>query len=211
LRGWQAGGARALLRTGPLPFRPGQADLLHLELWDGPLALLRDGGTGAYNPGPEDAWWHAHLTGTAAHNTIAFDAEDQMPRVSRFLFSHWPATGALPDGAWVRDRRGRRHARRVRAEGRRWVVEDRLGGPFRAAALRWRLAPGLWRALPDGVAGPAARLRITADAPLACALEQGWESPGYGEVRPVPVLAVRVANPVTYLTTVIELASSTMD
>ena len=205
LRGWHAAGARAFLRTGPLRFRPGQADLLHLELWDGPLALLRDGGTGAYNPAPENAWWHAHLSGTSAHNTIAFDGEDQMPRVSRFLFSHWPAMGVLPDGAWLRDRRGRRHARQVRAEGRRWVVEDRIGGPFRAAALRWRLAPGPWRALPDGAEGPAARLRISADGPFACGLEQGWESPAYGDVRPAPVLVARVGGGITNLKTVIEV------
>ena len=207
LRGWHVAGARACLRTGPLRFRPGQADLLHLDLWDGPLAVLRDGGTGAYNPAPEHAWWHAHLSGTAAHNTIAFDDEDQMPRLSRFLFSHWPATGALPDGGWLRDWRGRRHERRVRAEGRRWVVADRLGGPFREAVLRWRLAPGAWRALPDGVEGPAARLRITADAPFACALEPGWESPAYGVVRPTPVLVVRVRSPVTNLKTVIDLSA----
>ncbi|WP_431271447.1 heparinase II/III domain-containing protein [Dankookia sp. P2] len=211
LRGWQAAGARGCLRTGPLRFRPGQADLLHLELWDGPLALLRDGGTGAYNPGPAEAWWHAHLSGTAAHNTIAFDGEDQMPRVSRFLFSHWPATGALPDGAWLRDRRGRRHERRVAVQGRRWVVEDRVGGRFATAVLRWRLAPCAWRILPDGVVGPAATLRVTADAPLGCALEQGWESPGYGQIRPVPVLVVRVQQPVTNLTTVIDLPNSTVD
>jgi hypothetical protein len=100
LRGWTGeGGARALLRTGPLRFRPGHADLLHLDLWDGPLNLLRDGGTGAYNPPPDAAWWHAHLTGTAAHNTVEFDGADQMPRVSRFLFARWPDTGPLPDGA----------------------------------------------------------------------------------------------------------------
>jgi hypothetical protein len=171
------------------------------------LALLRDGGTGAYNPGPGAAWWHAHFTGTAAHNSIAFDGEDQMPRVSRFLFSHWPATGALPDGAWLRDWRGRRHARRIAVQGRRWVVEDRLGGPFREAVLRWQLAPGVWRALPDGATGPAATLRIAADGPFACALEPGWESPAYGEVRPVPVLVVRVRSRITYLTTVIDLVT----
>lgn len=205
LRGWEAAGARALLRTGPLRFRPGQADLLHLELWDGSLALLRDGGTGAYNPPPAEAWWHAHFTGTAAHNTIAFDGEDQMPRLSRFLFARWPATGALPDGAWIRDWRGRRHERRVRAEGRRWVVEDRLAGPFREAALRWRLAPGDWSLEPDGAAGPLGRLAVRADAPAGLALEQGWESPAYGVVRPVPVLVARVPSGVTNLTTVITL------
>lgn len=211
LRGWQSAGARALLRTGPLRFRPGQADLLHLELWDGPLALLRDGGSGAYNPAPEDAWWHAHFTGTAAHNTIAFDGEDQMPRVSRFLFARWPAMGALPDGAWLRDWRGRRHARRVTVAGRRWVVEDQLGGPFQAAVLRWHLAPGPWHGLPDGVAGPAATLRVSAAAPLDCALAPGWESPAYGAVRPLPVLVVRIPPGITNLRTVIDLSPSTLD
>ncbi|TCZ66089.1 heparinase II/III domain-containing protein [Roseicella aquatilis] len=206
VQGWQVDGARALLRTGPLRFRPGQADLLHLDLWDGPLALLRDGGTGAYNPPAEAGWWHAHFTGTTAHNTIAFDDEDQMPRLSRFLFARWPECGPLPDGAWLRDWRGRRHARRVRAEGRRWVVEDRVGGPFREAVLRWRLCPGDWRAVPGGVAGPAARIEVAADAPLSCALEPGWESPAYGSVVPAPVLTARVRAPVRCLTTVITLA-----
>ncbi len=206
LRGWHAAGARAFLRTGPLRFRPGQADLLHLDLWDGPRALLRDGGTGAYNPPPGAAWWHAHFTGTAAHNTIAFDGEDQMPRLSRFLFARWPATGTLPEGGWLRDWRGRRHERRVRPEGRRWVVEDRIAGPFREAVLRWRLAPGEWHAVRDGVEGPLGRISVTADVPVDHALEQGWESPAYGEVRPVPVLCARVTPPVTNLTTVIDIS-----
>lgn len=210
-RGWRAGPARALLRTGAprLRFRPGQADLLHLDLSDGPLAVLRDGGTGSYNAPPGEAWWHAHFTGTAAHNTIAFDDADQMPRAGRFLFLRWPRTGLLPDGAWIRDHRGNRHARRVRhdAGGRAWTVEDEVTGPFRTLALRWRLAPDLaWEATADGAAGPAGRISLSADAPLAIALEQGWESPAYGEVRPAPVLVARAAAPVSRLASVISLA-----
>jgi hypothetical protein len=194
--GWQEGGARAFLRTGPLRFRPGHADLLHLDLWDGPLNLLRDGGTGAYNPGPGTEWWHSHLSGTAGHNTVEFDGADQMPRLSRFLFAQWPRTGPLPDGAWLRDFRGNRQDRVIRAEGRRWRVEDRLSGPFRQAVLRWRLAPAAWRATPDGAESPLARLCITADAPLECRLEQGWESPAYGVVQEVTIMVTRFRAPV---------------
>ena len=208
LRGWRGeGGARALLRTGPLRFRPGHADLLHLDLWDGALNLLRDGGTGAYNPPSDAPWWHAHLTGTAAHNTIEFDGADQMPRVSRFLFARWPETGRLPDGASMRDHRGNHHARSVRREGRTWLVEDRVSGGFARLALRWRLAPAAWRETADGLEAPVARLSVTADAPLLRALEAGWESPAYGEVRAAPVLVARAEAPVSRLLTRIELPS----
>jgi len=205
LRGWSGDGARALLRTGPLRFRPGHADLMHFDLWDGPLNLLRDGGTGAYNPPPDAAWWHAHLTGTAAHNTVQFDGADGMPHAGRFLFSHWPDTGRLPDGAWTRDRRGNRHARTVRREGRTWLVEDRVSGGFARLALRWRLAPGGWRPTADGAESPMARLGVSADAPLARSVEAGWESPAYGEVRAALVLVARAAAPVSRLVTRIEL------
>jgi len=199
------GAAWAMLRTGPLRFRPGHADLLHLDLWDGTRNVLRDGGTGAYNPPPEDSWWHAYFTGTAAHNTVAFDDRDQMPRVGRFLFAQWPATGALPEGAWLRDHRGCRHARTVLVAGRRWTIEDRLDGPFRTATLRWRLADDAWRQVPDGVTAADTRIRITADALLTVSLESGWVSPTYGVVVRCPVLVARAAAPVSHLTTTIVL------
>lgn len=204
--GLSCAGAHALLRTGhPLRFRPGHADLLHLELRDGPLFLLRDGGTGAYNPPREHIWWHAHFTGTAAHNTLAFDGEDQMPRAGRFLFARWPRTVALPDGAACTDHRGRTHARTLAVEGRTWRIEDRVAGPFREIVVRWRLAPGDWTPTPDGVRGPLAHLAAQADAPLEAALVQGWESPAYGVVRPAPVLELRARAPVSRIFTVLRL------
>src|SRR5690606_6947636 len=74
--GWEVAGARALLRTGPLRFRPGQADLMHLELWDGAMPILTDAGTGAYNPAPTHRWWLDYFPSAAAHNTITFDGQE---------------------------------------------------------------------------------------------------------------------------------------
>lgn len=207
--GWMGetrGALSVLLRTGaPLRFRPAQADLLHVDLWHGETALLRDGGTGAYNPPPGCAWWTDALAGTAGHNTVAFDGEDQMPRVARFLFARWPACRALPDGAALRDWRGRRHERRVTLTARRLTVEDRVAGPFDTVTLRWRLAPEEWRLTEIGVEGPGARIAVTADAPHHLRLVQGWESPAYGVVVPAPVLEVAARAPVTRLATVLEL------
>ncbi|MDB5413169.1 MAG: heparinase [Rubritepida sp.] len=187
--GRSSGRGRAVLRTGPLRFRPNHSDLLHLDIWDGPLNLLRDGGTGAYNPA--DPAWLPYFQGTAAHNTIGFDSEDQMPRLGPFLLARWPETGALPDGGWIRDHRGRTHAREVFAAPEGFRVEDRIGGPFRDAVLRWRLAPGDWRLTEDGVEGPAARLRVTADAPFDLRLGENLESLAYGKVGPAPLLEAR--------------------
>jgi hypothetical protein len=206
-RGWRQGRAQALLRTGPLRFRPGQADLLHLDLWNGPVNLLRDAGTGAYNPPPGQGWWADHFPAAAAHNLILFDEVEPMPRAGRFLLARWVATEALPDGAATRDSRGNRHARRIRPGPAEWAVEDSVSGPFSRLALRWHLAPGFWRLTGDGVEGSAARLALAGDAPLTLTLEQRWESPAYGVVRPIPCLVARTQAPATRILTRIILAS----
>ncbi|MFD1108381.1 heparinase II/III-family protein [Pseudoroseomonas ludipueritiae] len=203
--GWRRDGAHALLRTGPLRFRPGQADLLHFELWDGATPVLTDAGTGAYNPAPADRWWLAYFSSAAAHNTITFDEREPMPRAGRFLHARWPRLTPLPDGAALRDAHGHRHARRVSAEGRLWRVRDEVGGGFSTMALRWRLGPGAWRATPDGATGPA-RISITGDAPLTLRLEEGWESPAYGKARRCTLLVARAAAPLRWIETEVGLA-----
>lgn len=193
LLGVTGGRLRGVLRTGPLRFRPNHADLLHLDVWDGPLNLLRDGGTGAYNPA--ERWWLSHLQGTAAHNTVGFDGVDQMPRVGPFLFARWPRMTPLPHGAVLRDHRGRIHSREVTALPDGLRVADRLDGPFAEAVLRWRLAPGVWSLTGDGAALGRHRLALAADVPLSFVLTNGWESLAYGEVTPCPVLEARVRAP----------------
>jgi len=195
--GWEGDGVQAVLRAGPLRFRPGQADLLHLDLRVDGQPLLPDAGSPSYNP-PEGAPWAGYFERTAAHNAVAFDEDgpwggDQMPRVGRFLFARWPRVLALPDGAALANRRGNRHARRVAREGRRLIVEDALSGPFRSAVLRWRLGgPGPWRRTEAGAEAPGTTLTLTADRPLSLTVEAGWDSPAQGVARPIPVLAARV-------------------
>lgn len=201
-----AGGARGVLRTGvPLRFRPGQADLLHFDLWDGNENLLRDGGSGAYLPPPGFDWWQRMLAGGLGHNLITFDDAEPMPRLGPFLFGRWPRCRAIPDGAKTRDWRGNRHARRVECRGRLWRVEDQVRGDFRRLALRWRLCPGDWQRIPDGVEGAKARIMLSADAPFSLELIRGWESPAYGRVEPSPVLELRANRPIGRIFTDIAL------
>ena len=81
-------------------------------------------------------------------------------------------------------------------------VEDRLGGRFGGAVLRWRLAPGPWTATADGAALGPHRLSLAADAPLVLTLAEGWESLAYGVVTRCPVLEARLAAPCTVTTLV---------
>jgi hypothetical protein len=199
---WREGPVLAVLRTGPLRFRPGQADLLHLTLMQGGQALIRDGGTGAYNPAAP-WWWHA-IHGACAHNAAVFDDREPMPRAGRFLLAGWPRLEDCEDGAAATDRFGNHQRRQVAVEGRVWTVTDTLRGPFRRAAFHWRLAPGRWELGEDGVVGEALAIRIAADAPFTLRLAAGWESPAYGSVRPAPVLMVRLAAPVGRVVTTLE-------
>ncbi len=84
-------------------------------------------------------------------------------------------------------------------------TEDRLAGRFATVALRWRLAPAEWRATAAGAASALGCIAIAGDAPLACTIETGWESPAYGEVVPVPVLVARASASITRIETIISL------
>ena len=84
-------------------------------------------------------------------------------------------------------------------------MEDRLGGNFRRVALRWRLCPGDWRRIPDGLESPKARITLAADAPFSLELIRGWESPAYGRVEAAPVLELRANRPISRIFTEIAL------
>lgn len=66
--------------------RPSHADQLHFDLWWHGLNIARDAGTYLYNVDPP---WDNALTHTAVHNTVSVDGQEQMKRVSRFLYLDW--------------------------------------------------------------------------------------------------------------------------
>lgn len=201
--GWSAGPAAAVLRAGPLRFRPFQADLLHLSLRHGATWVIRDGGTGSYDPPAE--WWWPMLAGAAGHNAPVFDGQEPMPRAGRFLLARWPRIAARPEGAALRDARGNAVERSIRLDPGLCTVRDALRGPFRRVAWHWRLCPGHWRLTERGAEGAAAAIELAADAPLRLELRDGWESPAYGAVAAVPVLRVEADAPVSRLLTRIRL------
>lgn len=191
------GEAMAMLRYPRFRFRPSQADALHVDLWLGGRNLLRDGGSFSYNT---EAEWLNYFGGVRSHNTIEFDDQPQMPRLSRFLLGDWIATDTSgPTGkgfaASYQSRAGWRHEREIQLDTHLTVI-DTVAGFARDARLRWRLAPGDWR-IEDGVVTDGQhRLAVSADVPItAFELKSGWESRHYLERTPLPVLEVVIRQP----------------
>jgi hypothetical protein len=197
------GPVMAMLRYPRFRFRPSQADALHLDFWQGGDNLLRDAGTYSYNT---QAHWLNYFGGTAGHNTVQFDEQDQMPRLGRFLFGDWLKTlrmeplredaAAASFAAGYRDSQGASHLRRVSLGVAHLRVVDEIAGFARKAVLRWRLAPGRWTLegcrLTDGVQ----TLTVQASMPVVrCELVEGWESRQYLEKTALPVLEVEVQEP----------------
>jgi hypothetical protein len=76
----------AFMRCGAFRHRPGQADLLHVDLWWRGQNIAVDAGTTSYNAPPP---WDNPLARTIYHNTAAVDGRDQMERAGRFLWLPW--------------------------------------------------------------------------------------------------------------------------
>jgi len=76
----------AFVRCGTFHRRPGQADMLHVDLWWRGQNIACDAGTYSYNAAPP---WNNPLAHSAYHNTVTVDGLDQMERVTKFLWLPW--------------------------------------------------------------------------------------------------------------------------
>ena len=206
------GGGHATLRRGgwsvffkypSYAFRPRHCDALHLDLWHGDLNLCGDSGTYSYSGDPA---LQEYFQSTAAHNTVAFDDHDQMPRLGRFLRGEWLVAEGIAtageEGAdpgievSYRDYRGCRHARQVQVAADAVVVTDRVAGFQARAILHWHLSPGNWTLEAGRLVGPAVILTWSADVPVVRAeLETGQRSRYYLHREEIPVLEIELGEP----------------
>ena len=187
------GDIRVYMRLPGTRFRPHQADALHVDIWRGSQNLVGDAGTYSY----AEAGWD-YFPSTAAHNTIEFDARDQMPRIGRFLFGEWLQRGivsidasAIMASASYTDHQGAKHQRTVQIKGDQIFVEDRISGVFDIATIRWRPASDAVRISTDG--GKASYIE-----------EKGLASLYYQLEEPVKVNAAKLSGEGTF-STVIEI------
>lgn len=179
--------------------RAGHADGLHLDLWRGAENWLVDGGTYSYFSRDEST---AAVSGVWGHNTIAFDAQDQMERRARFIYAGWPhnvygefvpSDDSIAVEARMTDFRGCVHRRRVAATPRVWTITDTASGPAREAALSWRLRNTSWkRSTANRWTSDGATITLMSSGGIeGIAYTTMATSPRYGRLQHYPALSAR--------------------
>ncbi len=181
--------------------RPAHADIFHFDLWSNGENILRDSGTFSYAASESLQYY---FSGTASHNTIQFDAHDQMPHLGRFLFGDWikpSSVGTLVvsnemqswSGSYV-DHDGCFHKRTVCLKDNIWEIDDEIEGYKKSAVLRWRLKPGDWHIEGSRCRCDNIMIEVSSDTCFnRLEVVEGLESRHYYEKNNIPVLEVEVA------------------
>lgn len=118
-------------------FRFATCDALHLDIWYKGKNILGDSGSYSYNAGEKSQDFES----VSAHNTVQFGEEEQMPKISRFLYGAWLKAKAINfsdvgEEIWTceasyTDYRKNTHKRMVHWESslKRLTVIDQLDSP----------------------------------------------------------------------------------
>lgn len=126
-------------------FRPGSCDAFHLDLWVNDENQLLDSGSFSYNAGEKTALYKS----VAAHNTIQFGSQEQMPKLSRFLYGNWIKIDANPKlsiteneiefEASYTDYCDNKHKRNIRylIKENKIIVLDEVSSTIKNKTLRW--------------------------------------------------------------------------
>ena len=220
----------AMTRCHSFRNRPGQADMLHLDLWWRGLNLLRDSGTFRYYDPPERR--NEYFLSTAAHNTVTLAGQSQMVKGPRFqwfslarsrFLGHWRQgdLDVLAGEHYGYRRLPSRavHRRTICRMGEDcWlIVDDVLGRGAERADLHWHLPDCPAELTASAVrlataAGPVG-LEVACSAPgMECILRRGadepdrmgWQSLYYGLREPAWTLraSVTAALPLRFISMV---------
>lgn len=183
--------------------RPGQCDMLHVDLWYRGINVFRD--AGSYRYYHADPAVKGYYYSVAAHNTLQVGQAEQMTKGPNFLWFHWPRGRAefvseqhVACVAEVHADVAYQHYRDILRDGDNYTIIDRVEGA-EEYTVRWRLAPECaWQlvqptqleaALPDGgtirvdfVGEPAAGMQVT--------LGESWESLHYAQRSKCPAVCI---------------------
>lgn len=199
-RGW-----RCYLRTPTATFRPAQCDALHLDVWHGHENILIGTGSYSYNCEPK---WQDYFPSIRAQNSVQFDTKEQMPKLSRFLYSDWiKAIVGVNNkdklSAHYTNSSGHQHRRSLTLSDSRIDIEDDIKGFNKEAVLRWHLPKKDWKLKGKNITSDKYNIEINATVPITkVALVDGWQSRYYLKKELITVIEITVRQP-TKITTIL--------
>ncbi len=196
---------RGYIRTPNLKFRPATCDALHLDLWINKENLFVGTGSYSYNCEPN---LQDYFTSVRSHNTVQFDQLEQMPRLSRFLFSNWiktsvqrPSNSSL--SAFYLNHYHHSHQRQVILSNHKVTITDTISGFSHSATLRWHLPQKQWHLNGNILTDNQFTITITSKQHIKkIALVDGFQSRYYLKKEQIPVLEITVCQPSTVTTLV---------
>ena len=191
----------ALLRIPNYKFRPSHSDGLHLDIWHDGINWIRDAGSYSYGASIDD---QEFFSGTKGHSTIIFDGENQMPRISRFLFGNWlipsyvkfDMSENFAKSAYL-DLNNNSHSRSVKYINNGWEIVDEVKGNFTAGILQYILKPNNWKVIDNKILNDEFSILINSDKFFSIELCTGYESVYYMEKTKTTILKINFKNSCT--------------
>jgi hypothetical protein len=188
----------ALLKVPKYSFRPSHSDVLHLDIWQDGVNYIRDAGTYSYALDNQNLDF---FSGTVGHSTVQFNNENQMPRLSRFLFGNWLAPSSMylsenkkKMGASYRSSNNQYHSRSVKKIEKGWVIKDEIKGTFKIAVLRYILPIDAWSISLNNIYNKKIHINIISDHSIKVRMKEGLESLYYMKKEPVKVLEIETSS-----------------
>ena len=218
----------AMIRCHSHKNRPGHADMLHLDLWWKGRNILRDSGSYMYNC---EQPWQDYFRSTSAHNTITIDGNDQMQKLSRFMWFDWTRSKLVTyknfNADTIKIIQGEHYSYRKKYNiiHRRGVlslpdcfwltVDDIIGTGNHKVNAFWQLCDVDYQLQGNTVilqtnTGPVCLMVLDSSTRGKCECIRGnegpagWQSLYYGDRQPAPVLrySVQTNLPVRLITLV---------
>lgn len=184
--------SRVYIRTPNVKFRPGCCDALSVDFWLGSLNILKGTGSYSYNCPPN---FQEYFPSVKAHNTVAFDQCEQMPKLSRFLYNNWLKTHTnkiaqnVLTTSYINNAK-HKHIRKITLLTNSIEIEDQLSGFHKEIDLHWHLASLNWQQQGMHWRADNITIEIESPNPLKAELVEGLESRYYLQNSKIPVLKV---------------------
>ena len=176
------------IKCGSYKDRPSQADNLHIDLWYKGENILLDAGSYKYNA---DMPTMRYFSGTASHNTVMLDDNDQMLKGGRFIWYYWSQckeavlkendssytfTGSVNVFSYIKDDIVHRRTIIKQKDKPGWEIKDELIG-VPAGMTMYQL----WH-MPFKAENNLTIIAKDKDgAPLELHIRDGWASSLYGQ------------------------------